>query len=111
MLDELNVDNVTWECDYPHSDSEWPRAPESVMAIAGSIDDDTLNRITHANAMRHFQYDPFVHFPREECTVGALRARATHVDVAERSMTRRELSGDRSSTGMTDLFADGAKAG
>ena len=21
----LNIDNITWECDYPHSDSTWPR--------------------------------------------------------------------------------------
>jgi predicted TIM-barrel fold metal-dependent hydrolase len=111
LLDDLNVDNVTWECDYPHSDSEWPRAPESVMAIAGAIDDDTINRITHRNAMTHFRYDPFAHLPREECTVGALRAKASHVDVSERSMTRRELSGARSSTAMTDLFEDGARAG
>jgi hypothetical protein len=111
LLDDLNIDNVTWECDYPHSDSEWPRAPESVMAIAGTIDDGTINRITHRNAMTHFQYDPFTHLPREECTVGALRAKASHVDVSERSMTRRELSGDRSSTAMTDLFEDGARAG
>jgi predicted TIM-barrel fold metal-dependent hydrolase len=111
LLDDLNVDNVTWECDYPHSDSEWPRAPESVMAIATSVDDDTIDRITHRNAMAHFEYDPFAHFSRDECTVGALRARASHVDVSERSMTRRERSGDRSSTAMTDLFEDGAKAG
>ncbi|MEL7210123.1 MAG: amidohydrolase family protein, partial [Actinomycetota bacterium] len=24
----LNMDNVCWECDYPHSDSTWPDAPE-----------------------------------------------------------------------------------
>ena len=23
----LNLDNITWECDYPHSDSTWPQAP------------------------------------------------------------------------------------
>jgi predicted TIM-barrel fold metal-dependent hydrolase len=111
LLDELNIANVTWECDYPHSDSEWPRAPESVMAIAEDLDDAILDRITHGNAMTHFQYDPFSHFPREECTVGALRAKAVDVDVAERSMTRRSLSGDARSTLMTELWEPGAKAG
>ena len=24
----LNMDMVTWECDYPHSDSNWPESPE-----------------------------------------------------------------------------------
>jgi hypothetical protein len=31
--------------------------------------------------MRHFRYDPFKHVPREQATVGALRAKAKHVDV------------------------------
>jgi hypothetical protein len=31
--------------------------------------------------MRHFRYDPFRHVPKEQASVGALRAKATHVDV------------------------------
>ena len=30
--------------------------------------------------MRHYQFDPFAIRPREQCTVGALRAEATDVD-------------------------------
>jgi hypothetical protein len=30
--------------------------------------------------MNKFQYDPFEHIAREQCTVGALRAQATDVD-------------------------------
>ena len=26
----LDMDNVMWECDYPHSDSTWPTAPETL---------------------------------------------------------------------------------
>ena len=40
-----------------------------------------INKITHQNAMRHFRYDPFAHIAREECTVGALRSKAAHVDL------------------------------
>ena len=32
--------------------------------------------MTHLNAMRWFNYDMFKHRPREELTVGALRAKA-----------------------------------
>jgi hypothetical protein len=32
--------------------------------------------------MRHFRYDPFRHIPKEQATVGALRAKAKHVDVS-----------------------------
>jgi hypothetical protein len=35
--------------------------------------------------MRIFKYDPFSRLGRENCTVGALRAKAKHVDVSPRS--------------------------
>ena len=41
-----------------------------------------IDQITHLNAMRQFRYDPFAVMPREQCTVGALRAKATNVDVS-----------------------------
>ena len=31
--------------------------------------------------MRHFGFDPFAHRTPSDCTVGALRAEAAHVDV------------------------------
>ena len=47
-----------------------------------------LNRITHLNAMRVFDYDPFtVLGGRDKCTVGALRAQASDVDVSEKAIT------------------------
>jgi predicted TIM-barrel fold metal-dependent hydrolase len=72
----IGVDNITWECDYPHSDSTWPHSPEAVTKQLDGVPDDEVNKITHDNAMRIFRYDPFAHRPREQCTVGALRARA-----------------------------------
>ena len=44
--------------------------------------------MTHLNAMRHFRFDPFAVRPREECTVGALRAKATDVDVTPKPSAR-----------------------
>jgi tryptophan-rich sensory protein len=76
----LNGDHIHWECDYPHSDSTWPQAPELAMKYLDGIPDAEIDKITHGNAMRNFQYDPFAHIPREQCTVGALRAQATDVD-------------------------------
>jgi hypothetical protein len=55
-------------------------------ALTG-IPDADVDRITHLNAMRVFQYDPFAVRPREQCTVGALRASAADVDVSERAVT------------------------
>ena len=47
-----------------------------------------MDAITHLNAMRLFRYDPFSAIPREQATVGALRALAADVDVSERSSGR-----------------------
>jgi hypothetical protein len=76
----LNLDNVCWECDYPHSDSTWPEAPETAVRYLEGLPPDEVDRITHRNAMRLFSYDPFVHIPPGQATVGALRARAADVD-------------------------------
>lgn len=76
----LNPDHVHWECDYPHSDSTWPNAPEMAVKYLDGLPDEEVNKITHLNAMSNFSYDPFAHIPRQDCTVGALRAQAAGVD-------------------------------
>lgn len=76
----LNGDQVCWECDYPHSDSTWPEAPEQAARFLDGRPRDEVDKITHRNAMAAFSYDPFAHWRPEEATVSALRARATDVD-------------------------------
>ena len=78
----LNLQNLTWECDYPHSDTTWPNSPEAAMRYLADLPDGEIDQITHLNAMHHFQYDPFTHIPREEATVAALRRRASGWDVS-----------------------------
>ena len=92
VAERAGTGNMTWECDYPHSDSDWPESPEVAWAGLRGLDDATVNAITHENAIRLFQYDPFAVRPREQCTVGALRAEAAGagVDTAPRSMRTRE---------------------
>ena len=58
------------------------------MKYLAEVPDDEINKITHLNAMKHFQYDPFSVRPRESCTVGALRAEAADVDTAQVSRLR-----------------------
>jgi len=79
--DLIGVESITWECDYPHSDSTWPNAPEALWESLAGVPDAEVDAITHKNAMRVFSYDPFRHLPRAQATVGALRAQAKHVDV------------------------------
>jgi hypothetical protein len=54
------------------------------MKSLDGVPDNEIDQITHLNAMRHFRFDPFAVRSREECTVGALRAQATDVDVTPR---------------------------
>jgi len=77
----IGMDNISWECDYPHSDSSWPTSAEELEAVTAGVPDDEINKITYENAMRWYSFDPFVHRTREQCTVGALKAEVAGHDV------------------------------
>ncbi|MCU1352167.1 MAG: amidohydrolase 2 [Acidimicrobiales bacterium] len=82
---EIGLDNIAWECDYPHSDSSWPTAPEELEAVMAGVPDHEVNKITFENACRWYAFDPFAHRAREASTVGALRAEAAGHDVSEKA--------------------------
>jgi hypothetical protein len=46
------------------------------------VPDADINKITHENAMRWYQFDPFKYLPKEQATVGALRASVADHDVS-----------------------------
>ena len=83
-IEAFNIDNVCWESDYPHSDGTWPNAPETLIETLRGLDDGQIDKITHANAMAHYRFDPFATRTKDECRVAALRARATDVDTVTR---------------------------
>ena len=88
--DYIDMDNVSWECDYPHSDSTWPFAPEKIMEHFDGVSDHDIDRITHLNAMKHYSFDPFtVLGGKQNCTVGALRRQAAGHDVSIRARVRK----------------------
>ena len=81
---EIGIDLIAWECDYPHTDTTWPNSPELVwgeLQDAGCTDEE-IDKITWENACRFFGWDPFAHLPRDQATVGALRAQAQDVDTS-----------------------------
>jgi predicted TIM-barrel fold metal-dependent hydrolase len=101
MRHKMNVDMICWECDYPHSDSTWPQSPEQFMKQmqAANVNDEETDKISHANAMRLYNYDPFTTLGgRENCNVGALRRQAEGWDV---SIVARGIKA--SGTGAADL--------
>ena len=101
MRHKMNIDMITWECDYPHSDSTWPQSPEQFMKQmqAAACSDEDIAKISHENTMRLFHYDPFTALGSEQrCTVGALRSKAEGWDV---SVVARGIKA--STTGALDL--------
>jgi predicted TIM-barrel fold metal-dependent hydrolase len=89
MRHDIGIDTITWECDYPHSDCTWPTSPERLMKSLDGVPDDDINKMTYVNAMRDFHFDPFAHRPKEQCTVGALRAEASDVDISVHHVRKR----------------------
>lgn len=84
--DAIGIDMIAFECDFPHSDSTWPTAPEVLWKSfqAAGLSEEEIDRVTWQNAARWYQFDPFEQRDRSECTVEALRAQATDVDITPR---------------------------
>ena len=85
LREHIGIDNVAWECDFPHADSLWPHSPEEFAEVTAGIPDAHVAKMSYENACRWYSFDPFVHRPKERCTVGALRAEAAGHDVSIRS--------------------------
>lgn len=56
-LDRCGVDNVTFEVDYPHSDSTWPHSKQAVIDMMGHLDDATIYKLVRGNAIRMLNLD------------------------------------------------------
>jgi len=80
-MDWFNEDMLCWESDFPHSDSNWPFAPEDIMQTMRHLDDTIIDKITHENAMAAYSFDPFKYIPKDHARAGYLRSQATDVDV------------------------------
>ena len=86
-VDLIGVENIAYECDYPHSDTLWPLVPERLIETVKHLTDEQIDLITHGNAIRDFRSDMFEHHKKEDLTVAALRAKAKEqgVDVSVKS--------------------------
>ncbi len=57
-IDKVGRDNVTFETDYPHSDSTWPRTKEVAEKLMAGLDDETVYKIVRGNAIRMLGLPP-----------------------------------------------------
>jgi hypothetical protein len=107
LRNDIGIDNIAWECDYPHSDSSWPQAPEELVKVASQFDvpRSDLDKITYQNAMRWYSYDPFAHVSKEAATVGALRSQADGHDVSVKSYDHGRFERTRKGADLGKLAA------
>jgi predicted TIM-barrel fold metal-dependent hydrolase len=53
---DIGVDRITWECDYPHSDSNWPNSRKRALEVFADIPDDEVARIVEWNSRELFNF-------------------------------------------------------
>ncbi|HEX9682680.1 MAG TPA: amidohydrolase family protein [Acidimicrobiales bacterium] len=56
-LEEVGVDNICFETDYPHTDTSWPNSREYVEKIMAGLDDEVVYKILRGNAIRMLELD------------------------------------------------------
>ena len=56
-LDEVGVDNITFETDYPHTDSTWPDTKQVASELLADADDAAVRKIVRGNAIRMLSLD------------------------------------------------------
>ena len=56
-LEEIGVDNVTYESDYPHSDSTWPDTRALAEEHMKELSADVIEKIVRGNAIRMLDLD------------------------------------------------------
>ena len=56
-LEKVGVDNITFETDYPHTDSTWPHSEEVARKMMGHLPADVQYKILRGNAIRMLSLD------------------------------------------------------
>src|SRR5262249_57546366 len=58
IIDEIGIDQVMMEVDYPHSDSTWPHTGKIVEEQLGGLPHEDIVKITRRNPQRAFDFPP-----------------------------------------------------
>jgi len=56
-LDVVGVDNITFETDYPHTDSTWPQTRQVAEELMGHLPDEVVYKIVRGNAIRMLELE------------------------------------------------------
>ena len=55
-VDLIGVDNIMFESDYPHSDSNWPSSRMVLEKMLANVPDDVARKIAEDNARRLYNF-------------------------------------------------------
>jgi len=56
-LAKVGVDNITFETDYPHTDSTWPDTQKVAAELMDGVPEDAVYKIMRGNAIRMLSLD------------------------------------------------------
>jgi predicted TIM-barrel fold metal-dependent hydrolase len=56
-LERVGIDNITFETDYPHTDSTWPDTKQVAEGMMAELTDDQVYKIVRGNAIRMLDLD------------------------------------------------------
>ena len=59
MRDRIGIDRITFETDYPHSDSTWPDSRDVAIRLLHGLDQSSIHRILRTNAIDLFELQGF----------------------------------------------------
>jgi predicted TIM-barrel fold metal-dependent hydrolase len=57
-LERVGADNITFETDYPHTDSTWPDTKKVAEGLMEGVPDDAVYKIMRGNAIRMLELPP-----------------------------------------------------
>lgn len=57
MIEKVGPDNITFETDYPHTDTTWPHTKKVVAEMLADVPDDIAYKLLRGNAIRMLDLD------------------------------------------------------
>jgi predicted TIM-barrel fold metal-dependent hydrolase len=56
-LEQVGLDNITFETDYPHTDSTWPESKQVAWSLVGHLPPEAIHKIIRGNAIEMLSLD------------------------------------------------------
>jgi hypothetical protein len=53
---DIGLGNITWECDYPHSDSFWPKSRARAAEVFADVPDEEVQQMVEGNTRQWYAF-------------------------------------------------------